>query len=322
MRGKAQSGRMGAAETKGRAMERVAKKLAGAALALAVMAAGAGCGFTGVVEVDGERWETVFEDTSLGEAEAREIFEDYRFWAGRYGKIWRDPRWTGNPGSECRGGNGQYALAGCLHVNRDLCGRLVDGVFSLDERGILKEGERVPSEMEKFERLAKEFGWLVADGHGKEVLVVPRAVSDAYREGLALWKQHPGARESLEELLRAMGEGDTSYLPEKPLDMMTLYGFGERREAKIRKDYGTWREGEGNRGLSKEEVLAEWAKYDWLAGPLFTAGEFEGCLTVCVLQMRREKEHPWESDYFPWIFVFDGERWMLFVYEDMGGASC
>lgn len=303
-------------------MKRFTEMATGVLLALAMLAAGTGCGFSGTVEVGEESFETVFEDTSLGESEAREIFEDYRFWVARNGQIWRDPRLAENPGQERRGGNGRYALTGVLGIHA-CCGRLVDGVFALNERGILKEGARSRELADYFQSLEREFGWLVADGDGKELLVVPRAVSDAYREGMAQWRRHPGARESLEELLRAMGEGNPSYLPEVPLDMMALYGFGERREAEIRRDYGTWREGEGNRGVSREEILAEFAKHDWRMGPLLTAGEFEGCLTVAVLQTKREVErYPWEKEPFPWVFVFDGSRWKTFLYRGMGGASC
>jgi hypothetical protein len=295
-----------------------------AALALAVLAAGAGCAFKGTVQVGEEQIEAVFEDSWLVGGTAREIFGDYRFWVEQNGEFLRPPQWDQeNPEDGFRGKNGQYKLAGILRMDEGCCARLVDGLFDLDERGILKSGERKSDETERITRLSKEYGWLAVGNDGREVLVVPRAVTDAAREGLAIWRRHPGARESLEELLRAMGEGNPSYLPEAPLDMMFLYGFGEDYEEEIRKDYGGWREGEDRRGptCSREQFLSEWSKYDWRVGPLCTVGEFQGRLTVCVVATRREKQYSWESP-FGWFFIFDGGRWKMFYFKGIGGAEC
>jgi hypothetical protein len=308
---------------KGQAMKWIAVVVACAALALAVSASFARFGFTGTVEVDGKRWEVVFEDGSLSTWTARAIFEDYRFWAERDGKIWRHPLRAENAGEERRGKNGRYAVSGCLYMDAEYFGRLVDGVLALDEKGILKDGDRSSEERTVFAHMKNEFGWLVAFKNGQERLVVPQAVSEAYRDGLAVWRRHPGTRKALEKLLLAMGKGDPAYLPETPLDMMVLYGFGEREEAEIREQYGAWRAGEGPLGVpSREEILAQFGEYDWRTGPIFTIGEFEGHLTVGVLQVRRKKQYSYESRELPWIFMHDGKRWKMFVFKGMGGASC
>ena len=61
-------------------------------------------------------------------------------------------------------------------------------------------------------------------------------------------------------------------------------------------------------------------RYDWSVGPLITTGMFEGHLTVCVVMTRRHKRYSWESDFYPWPFIFDDGHWKMFYCKGMEGC--
>lgn len=258
--------------------KRICAQAAWAVLGAVLSAMASGCFMgAGTIAIKGKTYPLVFEDSTVHGREAKRMAADYTEMATREGT------WT----------------CGIEHVETNgFILQKVLQVYSLPMSVSLIRHLTPPQRISEWAN--QPAGWIATDKNGREFVIIPRALSDAYRQSFALLEKHAEAWRALPIFLREMNE----MTPEKWLASGLKAG-----------DVLCPEEGDPNGAsyLNESQLssIADWfGETRFEPASLLTVGELDGKLGLIILM-----DGPRTLN--GWAFVFDAGRWKMFIPQDL-----